>query len=75
MNVLKDHVANNNDNIFHCRANCGFSVMSLDSGMSGVLCVCVFFIGSRVLFTGPASMKFNKFYFKTGSHAQYYSHI
>lgn len=26
MNVLKDHVANNNNNIFYCRANCGLKL-------------------------------------------------
>lgn len=26
MNVLKDHVKNNNNNIFYCRANCGLKL-------------------------------------------------
>ena len=42
--------------------------MSLDSGRSGVLPVCIFLVGSRALFTGPTSMEFSKFFFKTMSH-------
>ena len=33
------------------------------------VCICFFFLcGSHALFTGPTSMDFNKFFFKTGSH-------
>ena len=42
--------------------------VSLDSGRSGVLPVCVFLVGSCALFMGPTSMKFSKFFFKTVSH-------
>ena len=42
--------------------------MSLDSSKSGDLRICIFLVGSCALFTGPASMEFNKFFFKIGSH-------
>jgi len=63
LTALFTHVANNNNNIFYCRANCGLSV-SLDSGRSGILRVCVFLVGSRALFMGSASTEFSKFALK-----------
>ena len=47
--------------------------MSLDSGRSGVLCVCVFLVGSCVLFTRYANMEKHKSNFKTAFHNTIYT--